>query len=116
MEYGIIRSLHASDADGCGAKLHLQSAFKIPFSAGAAAEYVEAKATEFREGMTGQVRLGKQTQARDSSRLWELMPLWVANGMQLHSLHHACKKALKPVQIRKRSGVAAVCLYDPLTP
>ncbi len=43
------------------------------------------------------------------------MPLRIGHGMELHPLNESRKEALQPIQIRKRSGIAAVRLNNPLT-
>lgn len=63
--------------------------------------------------MTGEMRLGQQTQARDSAGVRELMPMWFTHDPKLQVADDLLKKLLQRGQIPQRLRRAAVCLDNP---
>jgi len=87
---------------------------EIPFSAGNAAEEVQAERPELGKGVASKMGLGEQAQASDPTSLRELMPLGLAYGPKVKVGDDPFEQAAQQRQVGEGCGRATMSFNDPL--
>jgi hypothetical protein len=90
---GFIGPPQTPNGDRCGSKNLLQLGLKIPLRARHTAKQIKATRPMFWECVAGEVRLGKQTESRDSTGSGKLIPQRFADRPQHHFANHFVKKS-----------------------
>jgi hypothetical protein len=87
---------------------------EIPFSAGNAAEEVQAERPELGKGVASKMGLGQQTKPSDPPSLGELMPLGLAYRPKVEISDDPFEQAAQQRQVSQGCGRATMSFNDPL--
>src|SRR5258708_15916257 len=82
-----IRPLDSPDIHRGGAEFALEVPGEIPIGPRLATKHVQTDGLVFWKSMTGEVRFGKQAQARNPASRGELLPHLIADRSQVHRRH-----------------------------
>jgi hypothetical protein len=99
---------------GRGSEALLQLAIETPCWPRTTTEKIEADRLMFGKRVYRKMRLGEETEPRDSTVAGELVPACLTDGMQIKFLHYGSEQRLQRRDIAQRVRSTTVCFYDPL--
>src|SRR5882762_8629822 len=95
------------------AEFLFEQRFKVGAGAWPAAEEIQTERSIFGERVAGQMRFRKQAHPRDATRMRELVPIGLAERMQVQLADQRVEERFERVQIGEHAGPAAVRFNDP---